>query len=222
MSKPVLLYWPNLIGYVRLLLTLIAVALHTGAETLEQTVALLLLTTALDHVDGPVARALGETSRVGVFIDVVVDNVTRGATYCLAIAASDARLDAAGARLTVRVATFLIAVEWLTFASTHAASLMSQTHWKVKAGDDAIPAFMLAIFRNNFHSPLGVPVIGALNLLPVWLLVHQPTHVGALDAVRAWTVHLLYPLLLFRALGLACEFFFISRHVQALLREKHN
>ena len=64
-------------------------------------------------------------------------------------------------------------------------------------------------------------VIGALNLLPIWLLVHQPTHVGSLDAVRAWTVHLLYPLLFFRALGLACEFFFISRHIRALLHEKH-
>jgi phosphatidylglycerophosphate synthase len=215
-AKPILLYWPNVIGYVRLALTVAAVALHTGADSLAQTLTLLLATTLLDHVDGKVARLLGETSRVGVFIDVVVDNVTRACTYVLAVAATDAVADARGARFTVLLACLLIAVEWITFASTHAASLIAKRHWK----QAEIPAFMQAIFRDNFQTPLGVLVIGALNALPLWLLVHQPTHAGALDALRAWTAPLFVPLVLFRALGMCCELFFIARHVQELLQEK--
>ncbi|XP_077064529.1 uncharacterized protein LOC143716171 isoform X1 [Siphateles boraxobius] len=71
----VLLYVPNVIGYIRILLVLSSWMLYSYPENF---VPLYVLSIILDGVDGWVARKLQQTSRFGAWLDVVIDNVGRG------------------------------------------------------------------------------------------------------------------------------------------------
>ena len=146
--QEVLLYVPNIVGYVRL--ALLALAIATGNQKHYYTAFyLVVLNFALDAVDGILARALhqvrwsphlsraseaetlgaikhrdhtcssavmalmaahlvSQESGFGAWLDVVVDNISRGAIWCWAVEGP--------------LAVFPIALEFLTFASTQKVS----------------------------------------------------------------------------------------------------
>jgi cardiolipin synthase (CMP-forming) len=77
---------PNLVGYVRLaaLPVFLAVALSSG-DGRDATAALIYLAISLgDYLDGFLARATGQYSRMGALLDPVVDRLTilSGAVVC--------------------------------------------------------------------------------------------------------------------------------------------
>ena len=69
MRVPVWLFAPNLIGYARVALLVAAVLVSTSPARTDAFFALYFLSYALDAVDGPVARALGQTTRFGAVLD---------------------------------------------------------------------------------------------------------------------------------------------------------
>ena len=71
---PVVLWLPNLIGYVRIA-TLIA-AMCAADPTSEFALNMLVVSFALDYFDGPCARAYNMCSRFGDLLDHVTDHVT--------------------------------------------------------------------------------------------------------------------------------------------------
>ncbi|XP_039478558.1 CDP-diacylglycerol--inositol 3-phosphatidyltransferase 1 [Oreochromis aureus] len=79
MGLKVLLYWPNIVGYIRIGLVFAAWAAY---ETPVVFLPLYSLT-SLDAVDGWLARRLGQTSRFGAWLDVAVDNLGRGMLWSL-------------------------------------------------------------------------------------------------------------------------------------------
>jgi CDP-diacylglycerol--inositol 3-phosphatidyltransferase len=79
----VLLYVPNLIGYVRIALAFVGYAY--AFDSLQVTLGAYLLSQALDVADGFAARALGQSSKFGAVLDMVTD---RTSTACLCLVLS--------------------------------------------------------------------------------------------------------------------------------------
>ncbi|XP_069022612.1 CDP-diacylglycerol--serine O-phosphatidyltransferase [Embiotoca jacksoni] len=145
MRLRVLLYWPNVVGYVRLGLVLAAwAAFNTPAVFIP----LYSVSAALDGVDGWLARRLGQTSRFGAWLDVVVDNLGRGMLW--------SQLFEWG--------WLVAALEWCVFVCNHGSR---GDQWKESFSSS--PALIQAIMSNGFRTPLGVWVVSGLHVLPVWL-----------------------------------------------------
>lgn len=178
----VLLFVPNLIGYGRLALVGLAVWLH-AAERPVGCLTAYCANAALDLVDGWAARKLGQTSKFGEILDVVVDNIGRGVIWALVAATTTHRALPA-------VCGLMATLESLTFAMAHASSLVAQKNWKLQQlGTDEVATslepphpFVARIFANNFRNTLGTLAIGGTFFLPV--------HIYALDTIpqgyRAW------------------------------------
>jgi cardiolipin synthase len=77
---------PNLVGYARLALipVFLVTAFHSGDGRAALPALLYLVITAGDYVDGFLARATGQYSRMGALLDPVVDRlaVLSGAVVC--------------------------------------------------------------------------------------------------------------------------------------------
>lgn len=110
-AKPnIWLYWPNVVGYVRLIVTALNFHFFYDANP-EYFVYLFCFSTFLDYVDGALAKMLNQKSTFGAFLDVLVDNLTRGALWT---------------RACPKYGSLFMGLEWLTCASTHSAL----GHWK--------------------------------------------------------------------------------------------
>eukprot|EP01056_Protomagalhaensia_sp_Gyna25_P005980 Protomagalhaensia_sp_Gyna_25__5979@NODE_928_length_2402_cov_153_755819_g734_i0_p2_GENE_NODE_928_length_2402_cov_153_755819_g734_i0NODE_928_length_2402_cov_153_755819_g734_i0_p2_ORF_typecomplete_len218_score11_13CDPOH_P_transf/PF01066_21/8_4e13CDPOH_P_transf/PF01066_21/8_3e03_NODE_928_length_2402_cov_153_755819_g734_i044697 len=83
--SPIVFYYPNLIGYVRILLSILTVAifpLHYWGAALCYTVS-----QSLDAVDGHVARAFNQASLMGASMDQLTDRMSTVGTFLLLAAA---------------------------------------------------------------------------------------------------------------------------------------
>eukprot|EP01057_Protomagalhaensia_wolfi_P004955 Protomagalhaensia_wolfi_Nauph_80__4954@NODE_5223_length_422_cov_265_080940_g4279_i0_p1_GENE_NODE_5223_length_422_cov_265_080940_g4279_i0NODE_5223_length_422_cov_265_080940_g4279_i0_p1_ORF_typecomplete_len114_score4_54CDPOH_P_transf/PF01066_21/4_8e14_NODE_5223_length_422_cov_265_080940_g4279_i080370 len=83
--SPIVFYYPNLIGYVRILLSVLTVALfplHYWGGALCYTVSQFL-----DAADGHVARAFNQASLMGASMDQLTDRMSTVGTFLLLAAA---------------------------------------------------------------------------------------------------------------------------------------
>jgi len=69
----VFLFVPNIIGYVRIVLMIIAFYFMTNADHYLLTVTCYMLSQLLDAFDGHAARMLGQTSKLGAMLDQLTD-----------------------------------------------------------------------------------------------------------------------------------------------------
>lgn len=190
----VLLYIPNIIDYLRLILLVLSWLLYYCCPWTS--LCTYVLSIALDAVDGIVARRLKQTSAFGAWLDIVVDNLGRGMLWC--------RLCDFGFCVT--------ALEWLTFVCTHTYG----SEWKSRLTG---PRFVQAVMDNNFRSPLGFLAVGSLNVLPIWLYC---LHFGLLSELHI-PVILQYLVLLTAIIGrmfcAAVEIWVVYVHVLFLCSE---
>lgn len=153
----VLLYVPNIIGYVRVLLIVIAF----GSLNFSPLLFLVAYTTSiiLDAADGYAARKLGQCSYFGAWFDVVQDNVSRGLLW--------AHLHP--------LLSLISALEWMTFTCTHTlgAEWRSTLIEKPRPSVQKPPIVVAKVLQNNFRSPFGVWAISGLHALPIWLFGMQ-------------------------------------------------
>ncbi|XP_038053739.1 uncharacterized protein LOC119726211 [Patiria miniata] len=136
-------YVPNIIGYVRLLLLLLA---WFCLRYPPWFITFYLSSFFLDFVDGAVARRLHQTSAFGAWLDVAIDNLGRGMLWCWLF----------------RWGYFVSALEWCTFVCTHTAG------WQWKSNYGQAPWLIKNVMADNFRSPIGMYAILSLNLLPLW------------------------------------------------------
>ncbi|KAM7399846.1 hypothetical protein PAMP_019087 [Pampus punctatissimus] len=149
MVRKALLYWPNIIGYFRIGLVFAAWASY---ETPAVFVSLYAIFTALDGVDGWLARRLGQTSRFGAWLDVVVDNLGRGMLW----------------NQLYEWGWLVSTLEWCVFVCNHSDR---GEHWKNSFTSS--PTIIQAIMANGFRTPLGTWVVSGLHGLPLWLYGDQ-------------------------------------------------
>jgi phosphatidylglycerophosphate synthase len=141
---PVALYIPNLLCYFRIILAFLG--LHfDSTQRPTRALATWILSACLDFLDGILARALNQTSSLGVILDILADNVLRTAVW-IAVAATDTSS-------WLLPATAIVVVEWITMVSTQVHAAQSDTHWKIERAND--PWWIRTFFRNNFRNPLG-------------------------------------------------------------------
>jgi phosphatidylglycerophosphate synthase len=159
-TLPVALYLPNVICYVRIILALVGL----GYSLSRPIVAVLLWTASAisDLFDGPLARALGQTSNLGVFLDIAADNILRSCVWIAAsLAVSLSSSNDPGGNINnnsstsflVVCFTMILIVEWVTMVihmTTHGGN-----KWK-DARSRGDPWIVQTYFANNFKNPLGI------------------------------------------------------------------
>ena len=105
----VLLYVPQLIGWLRVAMMVTAV---TNRSNPCLVCGAYLASLTLDMVDGAAARALGQTSRFGEVLDVTIDCGSRTFLWVL-VATEDSNF--------AQLSSFLISMDWLTFVCAQAS-----------------------------------------------------------------------------------------------------
>ncbi|XP_042232790.1 uncharacterized protein LOC121873333 isoform X2 [Homarus americanus] len=162
----VLLYIPNIVGYIRLFLLLLAFMYLRVSPTLF--VVFYSMSITLDGFDGYIARKLGQCSLFGAWFDVVLDNLSRGLLW-----------------INIHPILYLVsAVEWTAFVCNH--SLGAEWRKALTARENCgvpplsshkkygiLSSLISCMFTNNFRNPWGVWAIAGLHVLPVWLISLQ-------------------------------------------------
>ncbi|KAK7475673.1 hypothetical protein BaRGS_00033099 [Batillaria attramentaria] len=195
MGFEVLMYVPNVIGYIRILLTVLAFVLYAHPAwflTLYSTAVI------LDAFDGYCARTLNQCSAFGAWFDVVVDLLGRGLLWCS----------------LYQYGYLVIFVEWMTFVSTHCRG----AQWKIT--EENFPWLVKRVMANGFKTSWGVAAIGGLHVLPIWLYAWES---GFMTLTLAIPVSLqltgIALLTTGRVICLVVEMFFVYNHLYTLLHQ---
>ena len=160
---PVLLYVPNILGYLRIIFAFIGMYYSIVRQPILA-IFIWILASVLDLFDGKLARLLQQTSQFGILLDIVADNVLRSIVY---IATCNAASVAYYISTTVTATThlphnltvysvassqtsiiaitiiscFITCLEWITMLSTqlytlhHGASNTATNHTSKKAAE---------------------------------------------------------------------------------------
>jgi len=123
---------PNSIGFARLALLLVAVSV--GTEHAAVVLYLFLSNFCLDFADGFLARKLDQATSFGAFLDVLIDNLSRGLLWTW------------GAQCALPCSVPLL--EMTAFVCTHKAggeewkaAYVSETPWWVKVRNALLAGF---------------------------------------------------------------------------------
>ena len=190
-SMKILLYIPNIIGYIRFIILLYAWVKWSHPNVF---LPLFVLSAGLDFVDGAVARHLNQTSAFGAWLDVVLDNISRSMIWT---------------GLMPSYGFLISSVEWATFVCTHQLG----RHWKKPS--ETQPKLVARIMANNFNTPLGHWIMFSLWFFPAWLYALQFYNMPfSLQSIIITTI-----LAVGRTLAFTVEAWFIVQHVVALLGE---
>eukprot|EP00927_Polykrikos_kofoidii_P009559 TRINITY_DN13993_c1_g5_i1.p1 TRINITY_DN13993_c1_g5~~TRINITY_DN13993_c1_g5_i1.p1 ORF type:complete len:257 (+),score=42.65 TRINITY_DN13993_c1_g5_i1:150-920(+) len=218
-NRAVLLLWPNVVCYMRLVMALVTLVLTTfdSSQTWAVTAVtgIYCLNMALDGLDGFLARLLGQASELGASLDLIVDNLSRGTIWSLAIRGP--------------LGTVPLFLEMLVFLCTHAEGSGA---WKTECFANA-PGFVSAVMKNGFRTPLGALTVAGLHFLPLWLWLAQPlwdqgggaakgiavSFVGGVFIRHRLPMQILgAALLLGRCVAASVEVWVVSRHFGAILQ----
>lgn len=145
-SLEIFFFIPNIVGYIRLLL--IAVSWIYIEEPFIF-LPLYILNVILDEVDGWTARRFNQVSSYGAWLDVVLDLIGRGMTWCF----------------SYKYGYAIIAFEWLVFLGNTERANGKQ--WKESF--DQAPRFVHWVMDDGYKKPLGAFAIIGLHVLPIWL-----------------------------------------------------
>lgn len=211
MALPVVLYIPNILGYIRILLAFYA--LHQSGDEPTRAVILFILSASLDLIDGILARSLNQISSFGVLLDIVADNILRTCGW-MAVAI----LPTTSIKMHMVTAT-IISLEWMTMLATqlHANSGSSQQHWKLQRDND--PWIVRALFANNFKNPLGI--LSMYGLFSSYLFAFGAEHSQIHNAVPLFEFFQ-YTAYLGRALSLVVECWMIKNYASLVIEKDTN
>ena len=157
-SIPVYLYIPNLLGYARIGLAFYGMYLSGGKPV--EAVVTFVISASLDLFDGILARALNQTSSLGVVLDIAADNILRTCGWIAAACHEEA------SSTLKTLAAAIICVEWITMLSTQLHAAHSQEHWKTERTND--PWLVRALYANGFKNPIGAVTMYGLFSANLW------------------------------------------------------
>ncbi|CAB9497073.1 diacylglycerol--inositol 3-phosphatidyltransferase [Seminavis robusta] len=200
-SLPVFLYIPNLLGYARIVLSFYAMYLSDRFP--RQTVVVFTLSGSLDLFDGMLARALNQTSSLGVLVDIAADNIMRTCSWMAAASCPDA---SAGLKT---VASIIVCVEWMTMLATQLHAGVHGQHWKESREHD--PWLVRALFANNFRNPIGI--LSIYGLFTANLFSYGYHHPAELRDTVPFFYAFFYLAYVGRALSLVVELWMIRNYL---------
>uniref|UniRef100_A0A1A8S3N0 CDP-diacylglycerol--inositol 3-phosphatidyltransferase n=1 Tax=Nothobranchius rachovii TaxID=451742 RepID=A0A1A8S3N0_9TELE len=196
-GRRVVLFWPNIVGYIRISLVFAAWAAHQSPAAF---VPLYTLASILDGVDGWLARKLGQTSRFGAWLDVLVDNLSRSMLWSLLF----------------QWGWLVSTLEWCVFVCNHSTR---GPDWK--SSFSSSPRLIRAIMANGLWTPLGVWVVSGLHGLPLWLYLHQNDLLSDWLDLQPWVQSVgTVVLAAGRVMALSAEMWCIWTHIQYLTSDE--
>jgi phosphatidylglycerophosphate synthase len=236
-SLDVVLFVPNVLGYLRIFLALLS--LVTASHHPIATVLLWIGSSSLDLFDGMLARALHQTSTLGVYVDIAADNVLRTAVWMAAAAAASASaasrdVSSATSSLRLIIPALIISLEWCTMICTQLHALRRDdhnvTHWKDQQQSsssssqqqqhdnvDVNPWWIQQLFRNNFRNPLGIwAIYGLFGANVCWYASHHDVLVQAVPYFRIWQ----YVAYSGRGVAMSCELYLTTKFLKRLYQEQ--
>jgi len=225
MQLPVALYVPNLLGYARIGLAF--AGLHYAATTRPwAAICLWVASGFLDLLDGILARALRQTSSLGVFLDIAADNILRTVTWlavavAVAVTTSTSTLsDSTTTSSAVRIqpnafcCCFIICLEWTTMVSTQVHAAQNSQHWKEARSKD--PWIIRTYFASNFRNPLGF--LGIYGLFASSIFAFGYHHSIVYDSIPFYDVFM-YLAFVGRFVSAAIELWFCASYFAFLIEK---
>jgi phosphatidylglycerophosphate synthase len=204
-TLPVALYVPNLLCYTRIALSLWGLHYSHSDSNPTLAVSLWVVAALLDLVDGILARALEQTSSLGVVLDICADNVLRSCVW-IAVAAAEPSW--------IVPATMIVCLEWVTMVATQTQQAQQQLHWKEQQQRSRDPPWWVQLFfRNNFCNPLGI--LGIFGLFGANVLVYASLH--NLTHTIPYFQFFLKTAFLGRAVAVCVELWFCKCYVSDLI-----
>lgn len=222
-NTSVLLYVPNLLCYARILLAIYGlfilqtkqqqpVEVENQSFTESHRSYLIAVTSAIftDLLDGYFARLLSQCSTLGIFLDVVADNILRTTLWVGAIVVEPKCLV---------LGTMVICLEWSTFVCAQLTAVRKKMgHWKHR--DTPLPWIIQKFFENGFKNLLGGSGVISLFFTPLYIFLKKT---DGLQSVLGSTIKLgdyigLY-LFIFRAFCGCIEIYFILEYIKSLIDE---
>ncbi|GCB73474.1 uncharacterized protein [Scyliorhinus torazame] len=197
MSLKILLYVPNVIGYIRILLLLVCWWTFNYPVVFFPCYVISII---LDGFDGYAARKLNQVSEFGAWFDVAIDNFGRTMLWSSLFSWGH----------------FISSLEWCVLVCTH-NSLGAD--WKTKFGDG--PWWVRKTMANGFKTPVGAFAIFGLHVLPIWLYgYHNRLLSAAFMMPYTWQWIITTFLVAGRLLCMAVEFWCIWIHIMYLVRNE--
>ncbi|XP_067670094.1 uncharacterized protein [Haliotis asinina] len=193
MGWEVLLFVPNIIGYIRIVLASVAIIFfhYPVICTILYGISVLL-----DGIDGYAARKLNQTSIFGAWFDVVIDNFSRGLLWCS----------------LYKWGYLVVFLEWVTFMSTHSRG----SNWKVT--EEHFPTLVQLVMANGFKSPLGCYAVGSLHILPMWMYMHEMGVLSLILGVPDVFVYVgIAVFTIGRTICLSVEVFYVYHYIKHLV-----
>ncbi|CAH1801376.1 unnamed protein product [Owenia fusiformis] len=198
MGFEILLYVPNIIGYIRILLIATSISFYWQPPVF---LTLYILSVLLDGLDGYAARQLNQISAFGAWFDVVIDICGRGYLWCV----------------LYDWGYLVAALEWIVFVCTHTQG----AEWK-KSYIQA-PWFVSMVMANNFKTPMGAYVITGLHFLPVWLYAYYTNFLTSGLGLPVWVQFSgICMLSSARAVCMFVEMWCVLAHIRYLLSDEAN
>mmetsp|Transcript_15859 Transcript_15859/g.50109 ORF Transcript_15859/g.50109 Transcript_15859/m.50109 type:complete len:206 (+) Transcript_15859:28-645(+) len=154
------LYLPNLIGYVRVI-TMVAAMLESDPGS-EKAMWLLLLSLALDYIDGPCARAFDMCTQFGDLLDHYTDHVTmQWLVYVTASAGPFGRANLAVSTLHNGVAFAYMALRGHYFKHSERGNIVTRTieannYWNMASMLYAANCILIPLVKLSFAGHHGV------------------------------------------------------------------
>ena len=199
---PVALYVPNVMGYARILLAFIGLYLSLSRPV--PAICTWLVSASLDLLDGIVARALNQTSSLGILLDICADNILRSSVWMAASRTMNSPT-------CTTMACLFTSVEWMTMLATQ---LSANVHWKEERHED--PWLVRTCFHNNFRNPLGMLVMYGLFSAGMWTYgeQYQVFH-DNIPLFEMWR----YLSYIGRALALCIELWLCQQYVSTMISQ---
>ena len=204
---PVALYVPNLLGYLRILLSFHGMK-HSIELHFNKALNTWIAASVLDLIDGIAARKLNQCSQFGILLDIIADNILRTVVWisCVILVISnrhdDGSSSSGGSSVSVICAwTIIICLEWITMfcsqcdQASRKGEVQIGRHWKdvKRKGNETMshpPFWVQAVFNNNFRSPSGILAIYGLFVAPLGSYVWNASNVSTTNNETTWPTKL--------------------------------
>lgn len=178
-ANPVYSYVPNLIGYARIVFSLLAFAFDETAPLLF--ITFYTIGFALDWFDGIAARKFNQCSRFGVLLDMVTDRAATTALFCVLY---ETYVGTASnfAKFLLSCGVLDLVSHWVAMYTSVSLECSHKKMWTKDAATQSWSEWCLKVYYENINYSMDWLMIGHEGFLLLLFLRPRIEQSFALDA----------------------------------------